>query len=86
MYEPGNDKTGEFFWLIVKNACLDHCTDDTYGRTWDDFYVSSKIANILSRNYGTNGYGGLFPLQNATENQQMVPIWYQMNAFLTENF
>lgn len=86
MYEPGNDKTGEFFWQIVTNACLDHCTDDAYGKTWDDFYVSSKIAYILSRSYEFNGLGGLFPLKNATENQQNVPIWYQMNAFLNENF
>lgn len=85
MYEPNEDKTHEYFWMMLGNMGLDHCTDGTYGKSWDDFLVNEVTGRIMSRNYDFNGIGGLFPLQNPVEDQKKVPIWYQMNAFLTEN-
>lgn len=85
MYEPGMDKTGDYFWQMITNMCLDHCNDATYGRTWDDFYVNECVGRILSRNYEYDGCGGLFPLRNPINDQKGIPIWYQMNAFLNEN-
>lgn len=85
MYVPDKDQTGEFFWQIMSNLALDHCTDESFGYTWDVFYVNECIGKILTRSYGTDGVGGLFPLRNPVEDQRNVPIWYQMNAFLNEN-
>ena len=85
MYEPGVDKTGDYFWQMIFNLNCDHCTDEMFGKTWDSFYIHEKIGQVLSRNYDFTGNGGLFPLQNAVEDQKKVPIWYQMNAFLNEN-
>jgi len=85
MYEPGMDKTSDYFWQMISNMCLDRCDDATYGKLWDDFYVNECVGRILSRNYDYNGSGGLFPLQNPIDDQKNVPIWYQMNAFLNEN-
>lgn len=86
MYVPDRDQTGDFFWLFIKNMCLDHCVDDMYGISWDEFFVSSRIAVILSRAYGTDGMGGLFPLKCSVEDQRNLTIWYQLNAFLNENY
>jgi hypothetical protein len=33
-----------------------------------------------------NGTGGLFPLKMPKVNQRRVEIWYQMSAFIEENF
>ena len=85
MYEPGIDKTADYFWIIISNMGLDVCTDESYGLIWDDFYVNEKIGNVLSRGYDFNGIGGLFPLKNPIDDQKNVSIWYQMNAFLNEN-
>lgn len=85
MYIPERDQTEDFFWLFMRNIGLDHCTDDMYGVTWDDFYVSECVGRVLSRSYCTDGTGGIFPLNNPLEDQTRVPIWYQMNAFLNEN-
>lgn len=85
MYEPGMDKTADYFWQMISNMCLDHCNNATYGKTWDDFYVNEMVGRILSRSYDYNGLGGLFPLRNPINDQKTVPIWYQMNAFLNEN-
>ena len=85
MYEPGVNKTTDYFWQIISNIGLDHCVNDTFGRTWDAFYVHETIGKILSRDYDYDGLGGLFPLKNPINDQKTVPIWYQMNAYLNEN-
>lgn len=85
MYDPKGDKTNEYFWMLITNMCLDHCTDGAYGKTWDDFYIEEAVSRIMTRNYQEDGCGGLFPLKNPIENQKLVPIWYQMNAYLNEN-
>lgn len=85
MYVPGRDQTADFFWIFMQNIGLDHCTDDMFGVTWDDFYVSNCVGKVLSRTYNPDGTGGIFPLKSPLEDQTRVPIWYQMNAFLNEN-
>ena len=86
MYVPNTDQTGDYFWCFIYNLGMDHCTNDSYGLAWDDFYIHEKISKVLTRTYMPDGLGGLFPLKNSIENQQNVPIWYQLNAFLIENF
>lgn len=85
MYVPNMDQTGDFFWQFMSNLGLDHCTDDAFGYSWDSFYVSECVSRILTRTYGSDGLGGIFPLRNPVNDQRTVPIWYQMNAFLNEN-
>ena len=48
--------------------------------------VADAMAAIIWRTYDSNGYGGLFPLRNPREDQRKVELWYQLNAYLLEQF
>ena len=74
-----------WFWILMGALGLDEY-DDTY----DFSTIHENIADILmrlnSREYNFDGSGGgLFPLDDAAEDQRGVEIWYQMQAFLREN-
>lgn len=73
------------FWLIVENIELKKYTDEKYNdgiaRAVD--YV---LNTINDRSYDANGQGGLFPLRDPRNDQREVEIWYQMSAYLMENF
>lgn len=42
-----------------------------------------KVFN--SRQYDSDGYGGLFPLNNPDSDQREMELWYQMGAYILEN-
>lgn len=56
----------------------------------DESPASSKIRNTLQRfnerTYSRDGLGGLFPLRNPVEDQRRVELWYQMSAYIIENY
>lgn len=76
-----------WFWMLVDNLGLLEFTDAELG---DDpakhRYVDRTIERMVQRGYKRNGEGGLFPLHHAREDQRRVEIWYQMHAFLLENY
>jgi len=81
------DCVPEYFWNLIKNLELDTNTDDFIleENAVDDIVAGFTILN--DRLYGYDGSGGgLFPLQNPHEDQTKVEIWYQMMAYLTENW
>jgi hypothetical protein len=45
-----------------------------------------KLAVLNKREYFPSGKGGLFPLENPREDQTKVEIWYQMHAYVMENY
>jgi len=45
-----------------------------------------KLAVLNKREYFPSGKGGLFPLENVREDQTKVEIWYQMQAYVMENY
>lgn len=76
----------KFFWEILGNVGLDGLSDSKW--VWDE---SSEMVNmtlnaISNRWYLTNGKGGLFPLKVPKCDQTEVEIWYQMNAYIMENY
>ena len=48
--------------------------------------LHERVQNFLDREYGKDGFGGLFPLKNPKKDQRKVEIWYQMMAYIIENF
>lgn len=50
----------------------------------------AKIRNALQRlnerTYSHDGLGGLFPLRTPVQDQREVEIWYQMSAYMIENY
>lgn len=44
------------------------------------------LKRLNERTYHADGGGGLFPLANPLEDQREVEIWYQMAAYVIENY
>lgn len=73
----------EWFWIMVDNLGLRPFVDEAFD---DDYNVDVDIVldRVIDRTYAPNGRGGLFPLQDAQEDQREVEIWYQVAAYLME--
>ena len=76
------DHTSEWFWLMIGNLGLLEQTDDAI----DYEEIDHILDKWLERDYEFNGEGGLFPLEYAEKDQRDVEIWYQMHAYLMENY
>lgn len=74
------DRTGKWFWGMIKNMELASMDDAHY----DQAYVDERIDILLRRRYSSDGRGGLFHLKHCTEDLRNVQIWYQMNWYLNE--
>jgi hypothetical protein len=44
------------------------------------------IEGVVWRNYKRDGTGGMFPLIRPEYNQKKVEIWYQLNAYVMQNY
>ena len=76
----------EWFWVLIDNLGLDWCDDVAYSDRETSKEVETKITDLLERQYDTDGEGGLFPLHHAQRDQRRVEIWYQMSAWVIENY
>ena len=79
------DRTSKWFWIMIKNLGLDDCRDEDFNEECVE-RIDHWIDIMVSRHYGYDGYGGLFPLRNPKKDQRNVEIWYQMQAWCIENF
>jgi hypothetical protein len=73
----------EWFWRMINNLELDGYTDDIF-----EISIQEEVEEVLDRlnrrAYSRDGSGGLFPLQNAKEDQRTVELWTQMQTYLLE--
>ena len=76
----------DWFWVLIDNLELDWCDNVLYSRLDSVIEVDERVKNLLERNYGTDGHGGLFPLKRAQQDQRRIEIWYQMSAWVIENY
>ena len=83
MHDPAlGDRSPEWFWIMISNLRLDGMDDEHF----EEENVENILNVFLNRTYFMNGSGGLFPLKIPKVNQRRVEIWYQMSAFMEENF
>jgi len=77
----------EWFWILVDNLGFTSCDNTAFiqCQTIGD-YVRKSVRIFLERSYDSDGNGGLFPLKNPQKDQRRVEIWYQMNAYVLENY
>lgn len=81
--------TSDWFWKLIHNASLDRFTDDDYFAVGDGDKVDQLLDRIIYRTYHRNGQGGFFPLKwlrGTKKDQRKVELWYQMHAYLDENY
>lgn len=72
-----------WFWKLIENLGLNIYNDNV---PYPQDQVEDIVNTVIYRTYKGNGEGGLFPLRHPRQNQQDVEIWYQLNAYLLENF
>lgn len=81
-----SDTIGTWFWEMLTNLGLAKYTNAMCLNSRDDLLIERVLDRFLERTYHRNGEGNIFPLKNAKKNQCKVEIWYQMCAYLLENY
>lgn len=83
MYDPDKgDRTGYWFWTMIENMGLD--AYDDYG--YMEHRVDYILDVVLERKYQKNGKGGLFWCAENNTDFRKMDIWWQLNAYLNEEF
>lgn len=80
-----DDRVDAWFWHFVDTLELEQFND----REYDDHaqeVIAATLDRVIWRTYKSNGQGGLFPLRRSNEDQRDVELWYQLNAYLLEQF
>lgn len=80
-YDPQyGDRTGVWFWEMVKSLGLINMTDDQYNEEYTDYVID----RFISLDYKPNGEGGLFTIKDPKKDYRHVQIWYQMCEYLNQ--
>lgn len=74
------DRTGYWFYQMLKNLGLDGMTDSNY----DDSTVDYILDRFLYRQYSPDGTGGLFKINNPNVDCRSMEIWMQLNWYLND--
>lgn len=78
--------TAYWFYELLTNLQLDDLEDDVFDLRDGEYRVAKGVETVNKRTFGFNGYHGLFPLKMPKNNQKNAEIWYQMQAYLGENY
>lgn len=81
-----DDQSDRWFWEMMRNIDLERYNDQVYELLGGNEEVWYRIDTVLKRTYESDGRFGLFPLKTAEKDQRDVELWYQMNAYLMENY
>lgn len=71
---------------FIRNLDLLDVTDEAYPQVKVRNKLTSAMNRLNNRTYEYNGNGGLFPLRNPPSDQRKTEIWYQMNAYILEQY
>ena len=86
--EDHADHTPKWFYEILLNLRLDMYTDYADRMDpMDDIKIDEILEILLDRTYDFFGNGSLFPMKKRPlQDHRDVEIWYQMMAYLAENY
>lgn len=86
-FESKTVNTAAFFWEMIGNLGIDMLDDETIQKSFSEVHaIEDAVNRWLDRTYEASGEGGIFPLKAPTSDQRNVELWYQMNAYLNENY
>jgi hypothetical protein len=74
---------GDWFRKFLDNLKLRGYTDAKYTPEAED-KIKRIIERLVDRTYSSKGVGGLFPLENAEDDQRKVEMWCQLSSYLAE--
>ena len=72
------DRTGQWFWGMVRNLGLGPMTDDNFNLQ----KVKNIIETFLNRQYEQDGRGGLFTIYDCRYDLRDIEIWVQLCWYL----
>lgn len=72
------NRTGQWFWGMIRNLGLSPMTDPKFDRN----AVDDIIARFLNREYEPDGRGGLFTVKHCEYDLRDVEIWCQLSWYL----
>lgn len=79
------DRFPIWFWEMLSNLGLEEFDNENFSRN-SIRKIDRRINKWLDHNYDYDGIGGLFPLEDPPKDQRNEEIWYQMSAYLVENY
>lgn len=79
-FEAGGESR-DWFWDMMRNLDFDSFTDK---HPAPEGHVEGVLERIIWRTYDADGRRGIFPLNNPTQDQRHVELWYQLNAYVLE--
>ena len=71
-------RLSKWFWAMIENLGLESMSDDNF----DEEFAKFVIFRFLSREYSSNGEGGLFVVNDSRYDLRKVEIWNQMCLYL----
>lgn len=71
-----------WFWHLIANIGLERYTDKSRRSRR---VIDEILDTVIFRTYGSDGHGGLFPLDNPQKDQRKVELWYQLSAYVVEH-
>lgn len=80
-----DEDVSPWFWHMIDVLELHQFNDRDYNQDAEEV-IESVLDRVIWRNYEPDGRGGFFPLRNPTRDQRKVELWYQLNAYLLEQF
>ena len=83
-----DDEIDIWFWHLIETLGVKQFNDHEYYQHPDhtEEAVTKILDRVIWRTYKPDGRGGLFPLRNPAKDQRKVELWYQLNAYLLEQF
>lgn len=72
------DRTGQWFWEMIKNLGLKPMIDEKFNKDIAD----DIIDRFLNNEYEPDGRGGLFRIRQCEYDLRTVEIWYQLCWYL----
>lgn len=79
------DDPAIWFWHLIDILNLERFDDKSYDEE-AEATIDKVLDRVIWRQYGPDGVGGLFPLRDSVRDQRQVELWYQLNAYLLEQF
>lgn len=80
-----DDSVQVWFWHLIEVLDLEHFNDREYDNHAQE-EIAETLDRVIWRRYEPDGHGGLFPLRSPARDQRQVELWYQLNAYLLEQF
>lgn len=79
--DGSEDGFADNFWAMIRNLGLDIYMNSSFSLS----EVDEKVNFMLDRSYSSDGVGGIFPLKTGKNDQKKSELWYQLQAYLSEN-